>query len=117
MRVHIIGGGPAGLYFGILMRKQGHEVVIRERNASGETFGWGVVFSDATLGNFERADAETHRQILATFRHWDDIDTWFGGRKITSSGHGFCGIARIRSTSTRIALAARLSSSRMDRWY
>ena len=98
MKINVLGGGPGGLYFSILFKLANPEaeIHIHERNRPTDTFGWGVVFSDATLGNFERADAETHRQILATFRHWDDIDTWFGGRKITSGGHGFCGIARIR---------------------
>lgn len=98
MKINVLGGGPAGLYFSILYKKANPsaEITLFERNRPTDTFGWGVVFSDATLGNFERADPESHRQIVGTFRHWDNIDTWFRGRKITSGGHGFCGIARVR---------------------
>ena len=98
MKINVLGGGPAGLYFSILYKKANPsaDITILERNRPTDTFGWGVVFSDATLGNFERADPESHRQIVGTFRHWDNIDTWFRGRKITSGGHGFCGIARVR---------------------
>ncbi len=98
MKINVLGGGPAGLYFSILYKKANPsaDITIYERNRPTDTFGWGVVFSDATLGNFERADRESHRQIVGTFRHWDNIDTWFRDRKITSGGHGFCGIARVR---------------------
>ncbi|MFN0304867.1 MAG: bifunctional salicylyl-CoA 5-hydroxylase/oxidoreductase [Burkholderiales bacterium] len=98
MKINVLGGGPAGLYFSILYKKANPsaDIAIYERNRPTDTFGWGVVFSDATLGNFERADPESHRQIVGTFRHWDNIDTWFRGRTITSGGHGFCGIARVR---------------------
>ncbi|MDZ4805046.1 MAG: bifunctional salicylyl-CoA 5-hydroxylase/oxidoreductase [Candidatus Eisenbacteria bacterium] len=96
MRTHVLGGGPAGLYLGIL-RKRGdpaHQVTIFERNRPGDTFGWGVVFSDQTLGNLKAADEPTYEAILNNFAHWDDIDIHFKGRTITSSGHGFCGISR-----------------------
>jgi anthraniloyl-CoA monooxygenase len=98
MRIAVLGGGPGGLYFSILYKKANRaaDITIYERNRPSDTFGWGVVFSDATLGNFEKADPETHREILANFRHWDDIDTYFRDRKITSGGHGFCGIARVK---------------------
>ena len=98
MNIVCIGGGPAGLYFGILMKKQDprHEVVVIERNRPYDTFGWGVVFSDQTLGNLVAADETTARTILQAFNHWDDIDVFFKGRKITSGGHGFCGIGRKR---------------------
>ena len=98
MNIVCIGGGPAGLYFGILMKKQDprHEVVVIERNRPYDTFGWGVVFSDQTLGNLVAADEPTARTILQAFNHWDDIDVFFKGRKITSGGHGFCGIGRKR---------------------
>src|SRR5512144_1245454 len=93
-----IGGGPAGLYFGILMKKQDprHEIVVIERNRPYDTFGWGVVFSDQTLGNLVTADEPTAKTILQAFNHWDDIDVFFKGRRITSGGHGFCGIGRKR---------------------
>jgi anthraniloyl-CoA monooxygenase len=96
MKIVCIGGGPAGLYFSILMKKADprHDVTVIERNRPDDTFGWGVVFSDATLGNFAQADPDSHAEILRNFHRWDDIDVFFKGTKITSSGHGFCGIAR-----------------------
>ncbi|CDY75326.1 Anthraniloyl-CoA monooxygenase [Caballeronia glathei] len=98
MRIVCIGGGPAGLYFGLLMKKQNpeHEVTVIERNRPYDTFGWGVVFSDQTLGNLQAADAPSANAILEAFNHWDDIDIHFGGRTLRSSGHGFCGIGRKR---------------------
>ncbi|HEV2609015.1 MAG TPA: FAD-dependent monooxygenase, partial [Noviherbaspirillum sp.] len=98
MNIVCIGGGPAGLYFALLMKKQNPEHVISviERNRPYDTFGWGVVFSDQTLGNLAAADEPTARTILQAFNHWDDIDTHFKGRTITSGGHGFCGIGRKR---------------------
>src|SRR5450755_3809067 len=98
MRIVCIGGGPAGLYFSLLMKKAQPttEITIVERNRPDETYGWGVVFSDQTLGNLARADAPTYQAILDSFNHWDDIDIHFKGHTITSSGHGFCGIPRKR---------------------
>lgn len=96
MRVVTVGGGPAGLYFALLIKKAHPEddVVVLERNAPGVTFGWGVVFSDQTLENFRDADADTYRSIVEHFAHWDDIDVVIGETTITSGGHGFSGIAR-----------------------
>ena len=98
MRISVLGGGPGGLYFSILMKKAnpGADITLFERNRPADTFGWGVVFSDKTLGNFALADAETHAEIERNFRHWEDIDIFFRGTKITSGGHGFCGIARVK---------------------
>ncbi|HSY28472.1 MAG TPA: lycopene cyclase family protein, partial [Burkholderiaceae bacterium] len=98
MKIVCIGGGPAGLYFGLLMKKQDsrHEIVVVERNRPYDTFGWGVVFSDQTLGNLVNADEATARTILQSFNHWDDIDVHFKGHTATSGGHGFCGIGRKR---------------------
>lgn len=72
------------------------DIVVVERNRRRDTFGWGVVFSDGTLGNFQRADPETYAAITSSFVHWDAIDTWIKGQVIRSGGHGFCGIARVR---------------------
>ena len=96
MKIACIGGGPAGLYLGILVKRVApeHEVVVYERNRPSDTFGFGVVFSDATLGNLAAADPETHAQITARFARWDDIETHVGGAVLRSTGHGFCGIER-----------------------
>ena len=98
MRILCIGGGPAGLYFALLMKLQNPANVIRvtERNRPFDTFGWGVVFSDQTLGNLQVADPVTAAQIGDAFNHWDDIDVHFHGRTVRSGGHGFCGIGRKR---------------------
>ncbi|TAL94046.1 MAG: bifunctional salicylyl-CoA 5-hydroxylase/oxidoreductase [Paraburkholderia sp.] len=98
MRIVCIGGGPAGLYFGLLMkgRNPQHEVTVVERNRPYDTFGWGVVFSDQTLGNLRAADAPSADSILDAFNHWDDIEINFRGKQVRSSGHGFCGIGRKR---------------------
>jgi len=96
MRIAVIGGGPAGLYFSLLMKRAdpSHVVDVFERNRPYDTFGWGVVFSDQTLGNLAVADPQTHRHIVDDFIHWDDIDIHFRGQVLRSGGHGFCGIAR-----------------------
>ena len=98
MRVLCIGGGPAGLYLALLLKKANPHHVVRvvERNRPYDTFGWGVVFSDQTLDNLAAADPETARDIADSFNHWDDIDVHFRGRTIRSGGHGFCGIGRKR---------------------
>ncbi len=98
MKIVCVGGGPAGLYFSLLMKQHdpSHEITVVERNRQDDTFGWGVVFSDQTLGNLAAADEPTARAILQSFNHWDDIDVHFKGSTVTSGGHGFCGIGRIR---------------------
>lgn len=96
MRIVCIGGGPAGLYFGLLMKQldPSHRITVVERNRPYDTFGWGVVFSDATMDNMRQWDRETADAIEVAFNHWDDIELHFKGRTIRSGGHGFVGIGR-----------------------
>ncbi len=98
MNIVCIGGGPSGLYFALLMKQQNpaHEVTVVERNRPYDTFGWGVVFSDQTLGNLQAADPVSAAQILGAFNHWDDIEVNIRGARVRSGGHGFCGIGRKR---------------------
>ncbi len=96
MHIAVIGGGPAGLYFALLMKKAdpSHRITVFERNGPDDTFGWGVVFSDQTLGNFQAADPPTYQAIADRFARWDDIDVHIKGTVVSSGGHGFSGIAR-----------------------
>ncbi len=96
MRIVAIGGGPAALYFGILMKRASpkHEITILERNRLDDTFGFGVVFSDATQNNLAAADPDTFDALAHEFFHWDDISIHYRGHVIRSGGHGFSGLSR-----------------------
>ena len=93
-----MGGGPAGLYFAIALKRLDprHEILVFERNRPDDTFGWGVVLSDQAMDALAAADPESAGQISRAFAHWDDIDVHFRGQTIRSGGHGFCGIGRKR---------------------
>src|SRR3712207_2050221 len=96
MRIAVIGGGPAGLYLSILMKRDFPDarVTVVERNRPDDTFGFGVVFSDATLDAFERADAPSYRAIADSFAYWDDIEIHAKGAVHRIGGNGFCGCSR-----------------------
>jgi anthraniloyl-CoA monooxygenase len=96
VKILSIGGGPAGLYLGILMKRadKDHRVKVVERNRPDDTFGFGVVFSDATLENLAHADPESYLKITTAFAHWDDIEVHYGGEVLRSTGHGFSGLSR-----------------------
>jgi anthraniloyl-CoA monooxygenase len=102
MRIAVTGAGPAALYLSILLKKRqpAHEIALFERHEPGDSFGFGVVFSDATMDNLANADPETIDRLKAGFHHWDDIDVHYQGACLRSTGHGFSGIAR--STLLRI---------------
>jgi len=98
MKINIIGGGPAGMYFAILMKKANpaHKITIYERNGPDDTFGWGVVFSGKTLAALRRADEPSHAKITRDFEAWDNVDVVHRDQKISIHGNSFSGIARIR---------------------
>ncbi len=98
MRIGVLGGGPAGLYFALLAKRAdpSHEVTVVERNAPDATFGWGVVFSEETLGALRDADHPSFVEISDAFARWSAIDVVYGGRTVRSRGHVFSAIARKR---------------------
>ncbi|MCO5057829.1 MAG: bifunctional salicylyl-CoA 5-hydroxylase/oxidoreductase [Rhizobiaceae bacterium] len=98
MKIAVLGGGPAGLYFAISMklRDSAHDVTVYERNRADDTFGWGVVLSDETLDNLAANDPVSADRIRQHFAYWDDIAVVYNGTRTVSTGHGFCGIGRMR---------------------
>ena len=98
MKITVIGGGPAGMYFAILMKAAdpAHEITIHERNGPDDTFGWGVVFSGKTLANLGTADEPSHAAVTRNFETWDNVDVVHRGEKISIHGNSFSGIARLR---------------------
>src|ERR1700704_6895066 len=98
MKITIIGGGPAGMYFAILMKKAdaARHITIYERNGPDDTFGWGVGFSGRTLANLHAADEVSHAAITRDFQAWDNVDVVHRDEKISIHGNSFSGIARLR---------------------
>ena len=98
MKINVIGGGPAGLYFAILMKKAdaSHRIRIYERNGPDDTFGWGVVFSGKTLANLRAADEVSHAEITKQFAAWDNVDVVHRSEKVSIHGNSFSGIARLQ---------------------
>lgn len=98
MKINIVGGGPAGLYFAILMKKSNpaNEITVYERNGPDDTFGWGVVFSGRTLETLRQADTESHAEITNQFEAWDNVDVVRGDEKVSVRGNSFTGISRLR---------------------
>jgi anthraniloyl-CoA monooxygenase len=96
LKIICVGAGPGGLYFALLMKRADptHEVVVIERNRADDTFGFGVVFSDATMAGIADADSEAYAAIAQHLVHWDDIAVYYGGEVLRSTGHGFSGMSR-----------------------
>lgn len=96
MKLACIGGGPAGLFFALLLKRDDprHDIVVYERNRPDDTFGFGVVFSDATEEALASADPQTTAAMAARCHRWDDIEIHYRGKVLTSTGHGFSGLSR-----------------------
>ena len=102
LKIVCLGGGPASLYFSILMKKANpaHDITVIERGERGSTWGFGVVFSDETLKGFMDADAASYKRIVEQFAYWGGIDNKIHGKTINSQGHGFCGMSRLKLLNT-----------------
>ena len=97
MRITIVGGGPAGLYFALLMKKRDprHDVRVFERDGRHDTYGWGIVFSGRTLTFLKEADPESHRTIAERLQLWDNVDVAHRSERISVHGNRFAGLARV----------------------
>jgi anthraniloyl-CoA monooxygenase len=97
MRINIVGGGPAALYFALLMKKRdpSHTITLFERDGPHDTFGWGIVFSEKTLAFLKDSDEETGADIAAASQAWDNVDVVHRGERVTIRGNGFSGIGRL----------------------
>jgi anthraniloyl-CoA monooxygenase len=97
-KINVIGGGPAGLYFAILMKRQdqSREIIVVERDGPDDTFGWGIVFSDQTFSYLEEGDRPSFQRIVAACEIWDNVDVVHRGERITIRGNRFSGIGRLK---------------------
>jgi len=122
MRIAVVGGGPGGLYFSALVKQLDptHEVTVWERNAADDTFGFGVVFSDETLGGIEHADTTVYNRMESCFARWDDIDIHFRDTVHTSGGQGFAAMGRkkllliLQDRCRELGIAVRYSTEAPD---
>jgi anthraniloyl-CoA monooxygenase len=97
-KINVIGGGPAGSYFAILMKRRdpSREIVVVERDGPDDTFGWGIVFSDQTFSFLEESDQPSFQQIIGACEIWDNVDVVHKGERVTIRGNRFSGIGRLK---------------------